>query len=97
MLFGGAIALVGLILIIVGAVQQGTRKRKIISSQSDPVPDRKSTSTKNPEFSSKSAPKLYSRYCSKERPVTGDVCLSCGLAGIIVGPFVLGSLPIFDY
>lgn len=69
MLLGGAMALIGLILVIVGGVQLGTKKSKVVSDKRAP---------KDGSQMAKPIQKTYCRYCGKEKPISGDHCPLCG-------------------
>lgn len=84
MLLGGALALIGLILVIVSAVHQGTKKRKVAAHQSDPISDGKPTTNISSQFATKTVQKVYCRYCGKERPISGDFCSLCGRSSLSV-------------
>ena len=66
-------ALIGLILVIVGGVQLGTKKSKVVS-------DEKRAPMENSPFAAKPVQKVYCRYCGKERPISGDHCTLCGMS-----------------
>lgn len=62
MFLGGALGIIGLILAIVGAVQQGGKKQKVISEQQQTQANRPPDEFQNLQTTSKS---IYCRYCGK--------------------------------
>lgn len=72
-LLGGALAIIGLILAIVGAVQQGG-KRKDVSEQQTQA----NISPQEFQTLQSNANTIYCRYCGELRPITNESCSLCG-------------------
>ena len=70
-LLGGVLIIIGLVLIIVGAVQQGKRKRKEIIHNDNP-------SLRQQYNTRAEAEEPFCRYCGMKRPLEGEFCSRCG-------------------
>lgn len=78
MLLGGALAIIGLILVILGAIQGG--KKKDVSEK----PMQTSISSPQQEFHSspRNTDTIYCRYCGELRPRRDESCALCGRKSI---------------
>jgi hypothetical protein len=84
-LLGGALAIIGLILAIVGAVQQG-KKRKVVSKEpvqtSISSPQQEISSQQEIHTSPNNMNTIYCRYCGELRPRRDESCSLCGRSSI---------------
>ncbi len=76
MLLGGALAIVGLVLTIVGTVQTGKKRHKDLPQQSASISA--SPPKEYQTVPSNNVNKIFCRYCGKERDTSGEFCSRCG-------------------